>query len=218
MIDIWYCDTTEFTEADLHMLLDPFSPAEKEAVLRFHFLKDRLFRVIGRTMVSLKLQCEPDTIQKTPAGKPFVMGSSRFNISHAGTVVAVAFSDEEIGLDIETNNTLEQQGIMSYFHPDEQRTFHGLNEDSKQAFFYRIWTRKEAFLKAIGVGIVEGLNTYNCLPDRIERAGEHWFIQSIDELRDYACAICQKNSPITTFQLKKLDKTTILQQHEKRFL
>ncbi len=215
MIEVWYCDITEFTEADVHFLSDSFPPAEKEAMLRFHFLNDRLFRLIGRIMVSFNLKCKPDAIELTSSGKPFVKGSSNFNISHAGTIVAVTFSDHEIGLDIETElDTDSSNGIVSYFHSDEQTAFNGLDEGSRHALFYHIWTRKEAFLKAVGVGIVEGMSTHNCLPDRIERSGDDWFIRSIDELKGYACAICQKNSPITTIQFKKLNKTTIIQQHE----
>lgn len=219
MIEVWYCDIAEFTETDLFGLLAPFSQIEKDQVLRFHFPKDRLFRLIGRLMVCYRLQCKPEAIEKTSPGKPYVAGKSTFNISHAGNVVAVVFSDHEIGLDIEIIGDLStNNGILSYFHPDEQAAFNRVDEETKQSFFYHIWTRKEAFLKAVGVGILEGINTHNCLSDEIERSGENWFIRSVDELDNYACAICQKNKPITTIQFRKLDKTTLIQQHETLFL
>jgi len=218
MTEVWYCDTSEFSEEDYQLLLERFEKPQQDEIVKFRFLKDRLFRILGRIMVCHCLKCRVEDIQKTAYGKPFVANNSSFNISHAGTIVAVAFSDQEIGLDIEASIEADFTGILSCFHPEELAEYHQSKPALHKEMFYRIWTRKEAFLKATGNGIVKGLNLQNCLLPHINYSSAQWHIESFYEIENYSGAFCQKNTPVSTIQFRKLNKTIILQQYESLFI
>lgn len=90
----------------------------------------------------------------SPLGKPSVAGGflHGFNLSHSGACVAVAVGRADVGVDIERHRHLEDAQALArlVFHPREQRWW-GDQGHSMPAFF-RLWTLKEALLKAAGCG------------------------------------------------------------------
>ena len=83
-----------------------------------------------------------------------------FNLSHSGDFVMLAISDTPVGCDIERLH----KAILSHhvFHPQELARLLALPEgDARDHEFLRLWTAKEAFLKAIGTGIDTNAATYN---------------------------------------------------------
>lgn len=89
-----------------------------------------------------------------------------FNLSHSKNLFAFCIADQpsiRVGIDIEKiKQGPDFQSIaQSYFHENERNyIFNGQLTSHEQAIrFYTIWTRKEAFLKMVGLGLVEDLNT-----------------------------------------------------------
>ncbi len=84
-------------------------------------------------------------------GKPYLAGSRvRFNMSDSGDVALYAVTlDAEIGVDIERVRDIDGASISRRFLPEPEAT--AVREDP--ASFFRIWTRREAYLKCIGVGL-----------------------------------------------------------------
>lgn len=81
-----------------------------------------------------------------------------FNISHAGNMVMICFGNKEVGIDVENIKPLQIEFITSrYFSECEQQIIK--NASNPLFDFYRLWTRKEAFLKANGMGISTELQT-----------------------------------------------------------
>lgn len=208
MIEIWYCDTNNFTEADFQSLLSTYALGEQEEVLRFRFIKDRLYRLLGRQIVKEKYGVSSGDFGRLENGKPTLQSGEKFNISHSGNIVAVAFSENEIGFDIEQIAEIEIAGIISQFHPDEMRQLSEL-EHGKVDLFYQVWTRKEAFLKATGDGIVKGLSAFNCLKDVVYQGAKEWYIQSSNKLDGYAMAVCGESST-DTIKVRKVERVDIL--------
>jgi 4'-phosphopantetheinyl transferase len=66
----------------------------------------------------------------------------------------------ELGVDVEKTRPISEAGriVRSYFTETETEHFHRLDEDARPGAFIRGWTRKEAILKAKGVGLA-GLAT-----------------------------------------------------------
>lgn len=96
-------------------------------------------------------------IGESAHGKPFVDGIE-FNISHSGELLAMAFrSDAAVGVDIEEENPrLHVREIAErFFAPEEAASLQRL--PSCESEFYRLWTAKEAVLKAAGLGLAGGL-------------------------------------------------------------
>jgi 4'-phosphopantetheinyl transferase len=90
-------------------------------------------------------------------GKPYMLSSRDvgFSVSHSGSFSLLAFAEgAEIGCDIERNAPLDDLRDLSdvVLHPEEAETIFKLNGCVAQAVLLRNWVRKEAVLKAIGVG------------------------------------------------------------------
>lgn len=77
-----------------------------------------------------------------------------FNLSHSRGLAAIAVTDRaEVGIDIEHLAPLEPGLAESVLSPREQDAYHRLPDDARIAAFYRSWVRKEAILKATGLGL-----------------------------------------------------------------
>ena len=101
---------------------------------------------------------------KTEKGKPYVSGLSdvTFNLSRSGSHIALAIGKEtELGVDIEHYDPDKPVAELASrtLTPDELRHFSALpTEIERMEYFFRMWTLKEACLKASGEGITAGLN------------------------------------------------------------
>lgn len=87
-------------------------------------------------------------------GKPYITNYEgiHFNISHCREAVAVGISDSEIGIDIEGRRRFSDTLLQRAFSDDEQATIKKSNDPQKD--FASIWTRKEAYFKLTGTGIL----------------------------------------------------------------
>lgn len=116
------------------------------------------------------LDREPGAVEfrAGPGGKPILPpGESgdrpplHFNVSHSGDLALIAVSrTRELGVDVEKTRPISEAAriVRSYFTETETDQFHQLDESARPAAFIRGWTRKEAILKAQGVGLA-GLAT-----------------------------------------------------------
>ncbi|WP_165075447.1 4'-phosphopantetheinyl transferase family protein [Paludisphaera rhizosphaerae] len=106
----------------------------------------------------------PDSVafEVGPGGKPMLPdGPWRFNVSHSGELALIAVAQNvELGVDVEEYRTIQQSDriVESYFTAAESAEFRRLDEDDRSEAFIRGWTRKEAVVKAQGVGLA-GLAT-----------------------------------------------------------
>lgn len=85
-----------------------------------------------------------------------------FNVSHSEEYVFCAFSEREIGADIQcckSENDKRMDGIMKRFFTEaEYAKWKGLSDaDTQREFFYLLWTRKESYGKLTGEGIVSAI-------------------------------------------------------------
>ena len=99
-----------------------------------------------------------------PALADFMRGEAmtdlRFNLSHtSGAALIAATLGREIGVDIERIRPMEDlEAIgLSIFSAVEGSHWESLRDDDRLVAFYRVWTRKEAYLKAIGLGLFRNL-------------------------------------------------------------
>lgn len=103
----------------------------------------------------------------SPLGKPSLApgfdGSNRvrFNISNSGDMALIAVAlDRELGVDVERiRDNLDHEGLAQrYFAAEERDRLQAMPEGERLAGFFDCWTRKEAFLKAIGKGLTYPLD------------------------------------------------------------
>jgi 4'-phosphopantetheinyl transferase len=122
--------------------------------------------------------------------KPFLENWKPFNISHAGEMVVFCYGKHAVGVDLEKLDRLDDPGILRYFHPEEQEYI--IASKSTDLAFYEIWVKKEALLKAIGIGITKGLDQFSCVQDKIRYAGTDWHLHKIDLQQQYLCYLCHQ--------------------------
>jgi 4'-phosphopantetheinyl transferase len=139
---------------------------------RFVFEKDRNHYVAARGqlrhILSFYLPQKPETFQfeYTSHGKPSLVGDHglNFNLSHSGKLVLYAITRRrELGIDIELMRP-DFSGIdiaEHYFSKNEVAVFQRLPENLRPDAFFTCWTRKEAYIKAIGEGLSCPLYTFD---------------------------------------------------------
>lgn len=112
-----------------------------------------------------------------PGGKPYVAHppgrALHFNLSHSEDRALVALArDREVGIDLEWTGrrTPHEALARRYFAPAEIEALARLPEGDRKAGFFRVWTRKEAFVKLLGAGLHFPLRAFEISvdPDRAE--------------------------------------------------
>jgi 4'-phosphopantetheinyl transferase len=132
-----------------------------------------------------------------------------FNVSHAGDWALLAFArDRDVGVDVEHHRELKDLEDLAarFFAPAETAALMALPSAQRQAAFFRIWTRKEAFVKAIGEGIGWGLDRFIVshgddgemvslqIPEDPKGAAR-WTLRALPMEQDYAAAVAFDGPP-----------------------
>jgi 4'-phosphopantetheinyl transferase len=179
---------------------------------RFHFDMHRRHFVAGRgflrTLLARYLDTRPEAVRFSygPYGKPALDGDHResplrFNASHSGEWAVYGFvQDREIGVDVEyVKPDFATEGIAErFFSAGEVQALNALAEAEKPAAFFRCWTRKEAYIKAIGSGLSHPLDTFDVTLAPGEPAAllnvEGWSLFDLDVESGYAAALAVAGS------------------------
>ncbi|WP_459855300.1 4'-phosphopantetheinyl transferase family protein [Humidesulfovibrio idahonensis] len=97
-------------------------------------------------------------------GKPsLVQGGSEFNLSHAGDWILVAVSvSGPVGIDVEPLRVLPDADALveRFFAPEERSAYLACSEPDRARAFFTLWTRKEAYAKALGQGLGLGFDAF----------------------------------------------------------
>ena len=89
-------------------------------------------------------------------GAPYIEGGPHFSISHCKRGIAVAVSENPIGIDIESIRTFSPDLMRKTMNEDEQLRI--TSSAIPEVEFIRLWTQKEALLKLQGTGIISDLH------------------------------------------------------------
>ena len=165
-VQIWQVELQQApaTLAQLHALLNA---EEQQRAARFHFPADQRRYIVGRgtlrVLLGHYLQIPPAQLAFTynAYGKPQLADAPatlpvHFNLSHSGEHALYAIAQQRIvGIDIEWMRTnIEYLDLARHvFSSYEQAVLAALPPTEQRAAFYRGWTRKEAFIKARGMGL-----------------------------------------------------------------
>jgi len=93
-----------------------------------------------------------DNWQYNEHGKPFMQDGPFFSISHSKEGIAVVVDKQPIGIDIEAIRRVDEELVERTMNEAEQ-AYISASEDRDRAFT-ALWTKKEAIVKAQGVGII----------------------------------------------------------------
>lgn len=164
------------------------SAEERERARRFALDRDRrrftVARARLRQLLGMRLGVRPGSVELTygQRGKPALGGALahsglQFNVSHCDDVAVYAFSPaREIGVDIEAVRVIPGADEIAAhaFSPRENAAYLALAPRDRPLGFFNCWTRKEAFVKALGDGLSHGLGRFDVslapgMPARILR-------------------------------------------------
>ena len=151
------------------------APDELVRATRFHFTKDRnhyiVARGILRTLLGGYTKSDPGSLEFSynaygkPALKRATHGSDvRFNLAHSRALALYAFAlGREVGIDVEYMKPhIEVLSVAQHsFSRDEQAALVALSPEERLQGFYNCWTRKEAYIKARGMGVSLGLERFD---------------------------------------------------------
>ena len=120
-----------------------------------------------RDILARYLQCKPKELSFSinKYGKPVIDGQKReFNLSHSGNYVLIAVAQErKVGIDVEKiRSNMEIENMASrFFSPIEASELMALPPEQRDLAFFNCWTRKEAYIKAQGLGLSLPLDSFD---------------------------------------------------------
>jgi 4'-phosphopantetheinyl transferase len=222
-VEVWQADLHK--EEDAREVEKLLSAEERERAARFRFPEHRRRFVVARgclrQLLSRYLGLKPREIilAYSDVGKPRLAdcyaSNLQFNVSHSGDIAAFAFTvAKRIGVDVEIiRQDLDVDGISRrFFSPLEQQTLATMNEEDRYLAFFNCWTRKEAYVKAVGSGLSLPLRDFDVallphgpaalLETRPDPAlASHWSMAALDFGPTCAAAVVVER-PVTQIQTR----------------
>jgi len=205
------------------------SPGEAEPVLsdqerwradRFAFPRDRRRYVVARArlrdLLGERLGVRPETVELTygPNGKPalgprFAWAKLHFNASHCEDLAVFAFATgRQVGVDVEAVRSMDDADAVAarFFSPAEKTVYRALPPRDRPLAFFQCWTRKEAFIKAVGDGLSYPLDQFDVSlvpgePARLLRVGDlpgyrcGWRIETFTPAAGFVGAVVIERMP-----------------------
>lgn len=213
-------DGGEDAEADLAVHL---SDAECRRAARFHRLRDRRRYVVAhgrlRELLAQRLGIKPRQVAlcSNRYGKPELTGHQaasgwRFSLSYSdgaggGLALCALSRHGAIGVDVEAVRRLDDAEVLArhFFSSREFVMYCRLKPEDRLLGFFNCWTRKEAFLKALGTGLSRALSDFDVvlapgLPARFLRVGTRegencgWCLESIGPVGGRVAAVVTQRS------------------------
>lgn len=161
----------DLSEPEREALSRHLSPDERSRADRFVFAHDRDRFLVGhgrmRELLAGYVGVPPRELRFSYGmhGKPRLLHSGpapHFNLSHSDDQAALAVShDVEVGVDIEKVRMVERGLARRFFGAAEIAALEALPDEQWLDGFFRCWTRKEAVLKATGVGLTLSLASFD---------------------------------------------------------
>lgn len=215
-VHVWNVDVS-LKDKRSESFISYLSLDEKERASKYRFEKDRSVYITAkfllRSLLGHYLKANPKEIafEYSEFGRPSCLKSIDldFNVSHSGNRIIIGFSKEQtIGVDIEKIKTdFDPLNLAKNFFSREEITALSQTKESDvfQAF-YRCWTRKESFIKAVGEGLSYPLDSFAVTMDYDHKAGflkidndndskKDWRLHSFIPAEGYIAAITTDGNP-----------------------
>ena len=213
-IHVWHA-ALDRDEKTLLSFESTLSPEEKTRADRFHFVNDRnrfvAARGVLRELLGKYLNRSPAGLEFSYGkhGKPFLSGERasnglNFNLSHsAGLAVYAIARERNLGIDVEhiRAGSAGEDIARRFFSAREVSDLQSLPAESRVQGFFHCWTRKEAYLKATGMGLQIALDSFavNLLPDKpaefLSGVEPRWHLAAYHPAQGYAAAVVYDGTP-----------------------
>lgn len=172
-VHLW-CASLDLHPKNLTSLVKLLAEDEQQRANRFMFERDRQHFIAARArlrlILSRYLAVEPQSLRFRygPQGKPELAGGYDdalcFNLSHShGLALLAVTQGRKVGIDVERIRPLDDMDSMArrFFSKMEYCAYSALPLSQKPSGFFNCWTRKEAYIKAIGQGLTCSLADFD---------------------------------------------------------
>jgi len=209
-IHLWRADLDGSHDDVVERLHRTLAPDERVRAARFVFAPDRRRFTVGRAalraVLARYLATTPDAVAlgRTPEGRPTLVGAQAgalaFSVSRsAGLAVCAVTSGRAIGVDVEhivrgVAADVTHEGVLS---PDEIAALRALTPAARDRAFFVVWTRKEAYAKARGLGLALPFDRFSvsadpAAPGLLAASDDdpaRWTLRDVDVAAGYASAL-----------------------------
>jgi 4'-phosphopantetheinyl transferase len=147
------------------------SEQERQRASKFALDRDQHEYLVAhamlRTMLARYLRCAPEDVAFANGhhGKPVCQNDLgyTFNLAHGqGAIVLAVTAGHDVGIDVEQVRPVSDiDGLARrFFAPDEVARLSSFDETQRDRAFFELWTRKEAYLKCLGLGLSHPLDSF----------------------------------------------------------
>lgn len=221
-VHLWHAFTPQQDEALNLRQLSLLTPEERTRMARFHFEKDQhrylITRALVRTVLSRYAPIEPAgwTFEPGPHGRPYITNPHplaqklRFNLSHTdGLVVLAVTTGREVGVDTESMvRSAPLEVADRFFSRQEAQALRALPDAEQAHRFWELWTFKESYIKARGMGLSLPLNKFSFQLDQqarvdigfeegLDDSPAHWRFWQFRPNANHLVALCLGASTTT---------------------
>jgi 4'-phosphopantetheinyl transferase len=218
----------EFSPTGVNWLSQVLSKDERDRADRFHFDSDRNHFIVARAwlriIIGSYLRVKPADLEfdysnygKPSLAKPFAeVTGLNFNLAHSGELAVFGMTlGRQIGIDLEriSCKLTYEELAQRFFSSSEIARLSSLPQAARRRAFFDCWTRKEAFIKAKGLGLSLALDQFDVALGADEPAllctrwdqseADRWSLRALDVDPDYvgALAVEGKASQLSYWQV-----------------
>lgn len=231
-VQVWLARPEPYSLAVLETRYLPLlSEEEQQRCRRFYFEHDRKHYLAAHAMLRLclaqHLECTPQQVRMAQGanGKPELAGDSgtaplRFNLSHTRGMVACAVTrSHACGIDVERIRAMPHMDGMAETVFSESEIDYLARHDAaaRPLAFFTLWTLKEAYIKATGLGMSASLRHISLAPEALlvrdgSRPAQHagaWLFDSWLPAPGHALALaCENDGTLGAIDYHELDLET----------
>ena len=202
MQQIYKINTEKLEEPEVFSsFYEKVSNKRKQKIDSYRMKKDKLLSLGAGVLIDRGLKafglCEANIrIAEGDYGKPYFPDypEIHFSISHSEKMVIAVFADTEVGCDIEYMVSADLEIAERFFCRAEYEFIMRHKKQDRKEAFYRIWTLKESFMKAVGSGLMLPMNEF-CIRIEGDIKVEQYYNNKEYGMRDwkdgeYHAALC----------------------------
>jgi 4'-phosphopantetheinyl transferase len=163
-------------------------------------------RLAVRRILARYLDLPPESLAlaRTQQGKPYLRTHTdlHFSLAHSGQLLLVALCrGARVGVDVERECEVPVMDLLArrFFSGEEQRAIQAARGGERRRVFFRLWTRREAAVKALGIGLLDSFRRFALPAVRASPAGLEavlppergtWWLRDFKPGRGYSGALC----------------------------
>lgn len=209
MIELYGVNTKQKIDFEKReYFLSLISESKRKIITNYLFREDCIRSLYGdlliRYLICKRFNMENKEIifSKNKFGRPYIKDLSfSFNISHSGDWVLCVIDKDNVAVDIEKIKEAKLDIAKRFFTKTEYDSLIQMDRKNQNNYFYILWTIKESYIKWLGTGMSNTLNSFNVslTENKIKIENKFSstkvpFLKVYDIFKDYKIAICSDHS------------------------